>query len=200
MQVQEKIVTYGSPKPPKTYTLHEYLLREERSISKNEFHNGQIVRMPGSNTKHNIIATNVTGLLHSAINQNDLPFTVLNSDQKIYIAVLDKVLYPDVLVVFETPEHFEDSESLLINPLLIVEVASKSTKNYDRSDKFMHYRMLPTLKEYVLIEQNKPQIETFYLERENTWNITKATNLDASIHFRSIGVAIDLQKIYKNVF
>ena len=58
--VQEKMATYGSRKPPKNYTLHEYLLREERSISKNEFHNGQIVRMPGSNTKHNIIATNVT--------------------------------------------------------------------------------------------------------------------------------------------
>ena len=124
----------------------------------------------------------------------------MGSDEKIYIAAVQKVLYADVLIVCEAPEHFEDSSSLLINPLLIVEVASKSTKNYDRSDKFMHYRMLPSLKEYVLIEQNKPQIETFFLERENTWNITKETNLDASIHFRSIGVSLDLQKIYKNVF
>ena len=129
MQVQEKIPTYGSPKPPKNYTLHEYLLREARVQHKYEFHNGRITRAEDKTTKHNLLATNVLGNIAMQLENTTQHFTMLNSRQKIYITALNKVLYPDVLVVFERPEHFEDSESLLINPLLIVEVASKSTKN-----------------------------------------------------------------------
>ncbi len=188
------------PKVEKIFTLHEYLAREERSAYKHEFHNGQITRMSGGTLHHNLIATNVTGLLFVAVNQNDLPFTILNSDQKIYIATLNKVLYADVLVVYELPETHEASNDLLTNPILIVEVASRSTKNYDRGEKFMYYRMLPSLKEYVLIAQDKPQVETFYRERANTWDIQTETNLKSDVLFRSLDLTIPLTKIYKGIY
>jgi Uma2 family endonuclease len=184
---------------PKTYSLHEYLAREERSLHKHEFHNGQIVKMPGSSINHNIIATNVTIQLGMQLENATESFTIINSDQKIYIAALDKVLYPDVLVVFEVPERWENREDLLVNPLLIVEVFSKSTGLFDRNDKFMYYRMLPSFKEYVLIQQDTAKVESFYKTTENTWEITTETNLENSIALRSLGVSVALHKIYKGI-
>ena len=185
---------------PKTYSLHEYLLREERTLHKHEFHNGQIIKMPGSSIKHNTIAANVTIQIGMLLEQNATEnFTIINSDQKIYIALVDKVLYPDVLVVFEAPERWENREDLLVNPLLIVEVWSKSTGNYDRNDKFMYYRMLPSFKEYVLIQQNSPKIEAFYKTTDTTWDIMTETDLTKSIALRSLGISVALQKIYKGI-
>jgi Uma2 family endonuclease len=184
---------------PKTYTLHEYLAREERSLHKNEFHNGQIVKKPSSTIQHNIIATNIAGQIYTLIEAQDLSFTVINSDQKIYIAAVDKALYPDAIVVFEVPENWEDTQNLLVNPLLIVEVWSKSTGSYDRNDKFMYYRMLPSFKEYVLIQQDTAKVEAFYKTSETTWDIMTETNLENSIALRSLGVSVALQKIYKGV-
>jgi Uma2 family endonuclease len=195
--VQEKIATYGAK--PKTYTLREYLAREERVLHKHEFHNGQIIKMPGSSINHNVIATNI--LIQFGILLQDAPehFTIINSDQKIYIAAVDKVLYPDVLVVFEAPERWENRDDLLVNPLLIVEVWSKSTGLYDRNDKFMYYRMLPSFKEYVLIQQDTPKVEAFYKTSETTWDIMTETNLENTILLRSLGIAVSLQKIYKGI-
>jgi Uma2 family endonuclease len=177
---------------PKTYTLHEYLAREERSLHKNEFHNGQIVKKTSSTIQHNIIATNISCQIYTLIEAEGLPFTVINSDQKIYIVVEDKVLYPDAVVVFEVPERWENREDLLVNPLLIVEVWSKSTGSYDRNDKFMYYRMLTSFKEYVLIRQNTPKVEAFYKTSETTWDIMTETNLENSIALRSLGVSVAL--------
>lgn len=184
---------------PKTYTLHEYLAREERALHKHEFHNGQIIKMAGATTKHNIIATNVMIQLGMQLENATENFTIINSDQKIYIAAVDKVLYPDAVVVFEVPEHWEDTQNLLVNPLLIVEVWSKSTGNYDRNDKFMYYRMLPSFKEYVLIQQDTAKVEAFYKTTETTWDIMTETDLTKSIQLRSLGISVALQKIYKGI-
>ncbi len=183
----------------KQLTLREYLAKEERSVNKHEFHNGQIIRMPGSKFKHNAIATNFTTAIKIALKVSSQKYWVINSDQKIYIAFLEKALYADALVVCEAPEYWEDREDLIVNPLLIVEVASKSTRNYDRGDKFMSYRFLPSFKEYVLVEQDKPSVESWFRSKPNNWEITEVTNINESISLRSIGVSIALEDIYENI-
>ena len=142
---------------------------------------------------------NILGNIAMKLENTTQYFTMLNSRQKIYIATLDKVLYPDVLVVFETPEHFEDSESLLINPLLIVEVASKTTRQYDRGEKFMLYRSLPSFREYVLIEQDSTKVEVWFRSAENKWEINCETRLENSIFLQSICLNISLLDIYENI-
>lgn len=185
--------------PQKKYSLAEYLVKESKSQQKHEFHNGQILRMPGSKANHNIIAANITAQLIFAAEMHEKFFTVMSSDQKIYIASIQKVLYADVLVVFDALEFWEGREDLLVNPILIVEIASSSTRDYDRGEKFMSYRLLESFKEYILIEQDTAKVESFYRERKNTWDIQTETDLAGSIELRSLGVAIPLQKIYKNV-
>ncbi len=186
-------------KTPKMFTLGEYLAREEKAINKHEFYNGQIVRMPGGKFSHNEIASNMLNALRIAVKPLPKKYRVINSDQKIYIAAENKALYPDALVVCERPEFWEDREDLIVNPLLIVEVASKSTRMYDRGEKFMLYRSLPTFKEYVLIEQNLPSVEAWFKEKETTWDVLTETALNNAILLRSLGVSILLADIYENI-
>jgi Uma2 family endonuclease len=188
------------PKASKTYTLREYLEREERSQHKHEFHNGKIVRMPGGKLKHNIIAQSCATAIKIAIKtQTTEKFLVANSDQKIYIKEINRGLYPDALVICKTPQYWEDREDLIVNPLVIVEVSSKSTREYDRNDKFFLYETLPSFREYVLIEQDKAEVETWFRIDQDTWNKRKQTDINGSIELRALGVTIDLADIYEDI-
>lgn len=188
-----------STKKPKTYTLREYLAREERSLHKHEFHNGQIIRMPGAKAIHNEIAANITSTLKYTVKRLPSKFRIYNSDQKIFIQAVNKALYPDALVICEQPEFWEDREDLIVNPLLIVEVASRSTSLYDRGEKFFLYELLPSFREYVIIEQDKPHVEAWFREDETTWKKAIETDLNKSIFFKSIGVSIALSDVYDNI-
>jgi Uma2 family endonuclease len=183
----------------KVYTLQEYLAREAQSSQKNEFYNGQIIPMPGSKFKHNEISANMISLVKWAIKPLPKKFRVSTSDQKIYVEAENIAVYPDVLVICEEPQYWNQREDLIINPLLIVEVLSRSTRKYDRGDKFMLYQLLPSFKEYVLIEQNKPSVESWYQQSDKTWNKLIVNGLDSTITLRSLGVTIALEDIYENI-
>ncbi len=87
----------------------------------------------------------------------------------------------------------------LINPLLIVEVLSRGTEKYDRTQKFMEYRTLPTFKEYVLIRQTAPQIVSFLREAPDLWRESEVAGLDQEVYFKSIDVRLALPLIYRQV-
>ena len=141
-------------KEPHNYTLAEYLLREARVASKHEFYNGLIIKMAGAKFKHNAIASNTLSALNAALKTLEKKYWAINSDQKVYLESENIALYPDALVICEKPEYWNGREDLLTNPLLIVEVASKTTRQYDRGEKFMLYRSLPSFRpnELVVIE------------------------------------------------
>lgn len=186
-------------KSEKLHTLREYLDREERSVHKHEFHNGKIILMPGGKFKHNAIASNMLATLKYIVKPLPRKFWVVNSDQKIYIESVDKSVYPDALVVCEEPQYWEDREDLIVNPLLIVEVLSKSTRSYDKDKKFKLYETLPSFMEYVLIEQKKPFVEAWFRETPTKWDKIQETALDKSILLRSLGVSVPLADIYENI-
>jgi Uma2 family endonuclease len=181
------------------FSLEEYLLREEKNAYKSEFFNGQIFRMPGGKVKHNLIAGNTFSAIKIAVKSLEKAFLALNSDQKIYIPNKEIVVYPDALVIAEKPEYYKNRKDLITNPLLVVEVLSKSTRGYDKGEKFMHYRTLPSFKEYVLIEQDEFKVEIWHRAEENTWKITTVTDEEGSIYLNSIGISISLSDIYENI-
>ena len=183
----------------KRYTLEEYLVREERSKHKHAYINGEIILMPGSKSTHNEIAINTASAIKVAGKKNSKKFRVLSSDQKIYIAQLDDVLYPDLLVIFETIEYWKGREDLVINPLLIVEVASRSTSKYDKEEKFLKYPNIPSFKEYVIINQFKPRVESFFKLNDKHWDLKIETDLTGKINLRSLGLDIELADIYENI-
>ena len=182
----------------KRYTIEEYLALEERSAEKHEFHNGKITPMPGAKLPHNKIALNVARALDNWIEENKLPYIVLNSDMKIMLEKYNRVVYPDTLVVCEKPKYWNGRMDIITNPTLIFEVLSESTEKYDRSNKFTLYRSLPTFKEYVLIEQNEPLVDAYFKQEDtdDLWKITGKTEMEDSIPLHSIGFDLPLAKIY----
>lgn len=158
---------------PKTYTIEEYLSLEEKSPEKHHFINGEIIAMPGGTYYHSLIATNFTTALNNVIEERGLNFQVLNSDMKVFVPHIVSVVYRDAIVICSEPEFYKNRKEIIVNPLLIVEVLSPSTAEYDRGTKFFNYKRIASFKEYVLVEQTAPFVTASYKAAERTWIIQK---------------------------
>lgn len=186
-------------KKPRLYTLGEYLRREERSKERHEYFNGIIKPVPMARGPHNEIAANVIAALKNALKQTGKVYRVFSSNQKVYIPEINTGLYPDALVVSEKPVYHDEGSLLLTNPLLIVEVLSKSTRNFDLSHKFSYYKGLDSFREYVLIEQDKRQVEVWYREEPGLWRNTIINDPEGSVSLRSVDCEIRMADIYEHV-
>ena len=93
----------------------------------------------------------------------------------------------------------ENDTHAIVNPVLIVEVASPSTAKYDRGDKFADYKSITTFQEYVLIRQDRPEVNLFFREEDDLWRSTDIEGLDQSVFFRSIDVRLKMESIYRKV-
>ncbi len=184
---------------PKLYTLGEYLRKEERSRVRHEYFNGIIQTMPMAKGPHNIITMNVGTALNVTLKVTGKKYIVFSSQQKIYLPELNFGLYPDVLVVCEAPEYYRDEQLLLTNPLLIVEVLSKSTRKYDSDNKFSYYKTLPSFQEYVLIEQSECRVETWYREGPDLWRNTIVSAPDGRLPLRSVGCELLMADVYEHI-
>ncbi len=186
-------------KEPRLYTLQEYLHREEDSKELNEYYNGIITKLPMARGPHNTITANFSAELKIAGRKNKKNYWVMTGQQLVYLPKLNFGLYPDALVVSETPQYFDKNEVLLINPILIVEVLSKSTKKYDRTEKFEEYRTLDSFREYVLVDQKRCHIQIRYRETPDTWRYTDITDMESTVYLKSLDCTISVADIYENV-
>ncbi len=179
-------------------SIEKYLDKESLSAEKHEYYNGKIRKMPGSSYNHNKIGANIIIALGQIFETNQLSFEVISSDQKVYIPKLNQVLYPDALVVYQKPEFWNGRKDVLLNPILIVEVLSPTTEKYDRHDKFMSYKNIPTFMEYVMVRQDTKEVETWYREETHLWRET-TFNDSGEVKLTSIGISISLDMVYRNI-
>jgi Uma2 family endonuclease len=184
---------------PKLYNFEEYLRREEKAVDKHEFYNGKIIKMAGGTHNHSEISANTVSALKVVVRPLPKKFRVYSSDLKIYIEPSDVGVYPDALVICEQPEFWNNRLDVIVNPLLIVEVLSPSTQSYDRLGKFELYKTLPSFKEYVLINADKPDVETRFREEPDLWRIKSETDINNLVALRSLGVSISMADIYEDI-
>ena len=186
----------------KVHTLEEYFLLEEKSVCKNEFVNGKIVEMAGGTFNHSMLSGTIYALLFMLFFNSDEEVLVLSNDQKIYIPDHHRSVYPDTSVVVGKKEMYNKGNQAVINPTLIVEVASKSIpklREYDRSSKFRLYQSLPSFKEYVLVDQEMPIVDVFFKVADNKWQMTSYVGLDKVVSLETLGVTLKMADIYKKV-
>lgn len=186
------------PTVPKSYlTPQEYLLRERRAETKSEYLRGEVFAMAGASREHNLIAGNVAGELGNQL--RDRPCEVYQSNMRVKVSPTGLYSYPDVTVVCSEPE-FEDAEvDTLLNPKVLVEVLSPSTADYDRGGKFTHYRRLPSLREYILISQDRALVEHYVRQPSDQWLLTEHRALDGTLTLSSIQCQLPLAEIYLKV-
>ena len=178
-------------------TQEEYLAIERQAAYKSEYFNGEMFAMSGASPRHVLIVTNVVAELRRQLKQR--PCTVYSTDLRVKVSPTGLYTYPDVIVVCTQPQFNDEQKDTLLNPTLIVEVLSESTKDYDRGEKFEHYRTLISLAEYVLIAQDKPHFEHFVRQPDNRWLLAETNRLEDTIHLPSIACNLALAEVYDKV-
>ena len=180
-----------------TLSEEEYLAQERAGDTKHEYRSGEIVAMVGASREHNLIAGDTYATLHGQLRKR--PCEVYMNDMRLKVAAAGKYLYPDIMVVCGEPRFADDYVDNLLNPTVIIEVLSPSTEAYDRGEKFEHYRTIESLREYLLIAQDRYHIDHFVRQDDGLWVLSDATGLEAMIALPSIGCVLPLAEVYENV-
>lgn len=185
---------------PKLYTLGEYLRKEERSRVRHEYFNGIIRKKPLASGPKNIITANIACAMKLGLKSLSKTYRIISNHQIIYLPEMNSGIYPSaLLVVCGSPEYYDGEQLLLTNPLLIVEVLSKSTRKYDSDNKFSYYKTLPSFQEYVLIEQSECRVETWYREGPDLWRNTIVSAPDGRLPLRSVGCELLMADVYEHI-
>ncbi len=180
------------------YSVKEYLKLERRTGERHEFVNGKIIKMAGGSIKHNLLTVNIIHELKNNLDELDNMY-VFGSDQKVYLPEFNVYVYPDAVVICGTPIVSDKDSQAITNPLVIIEVLSPSTQEYDKIEKFNDYRTLPSFKEYVLISQDKAKVTTYFREENGTWAINDFRNIEDNVFLKSLNISVLMSRIYKRV-
>lgn len=183
--------------PRTTYlTPEEYLAIERRSETKHEYFRGEMFAMAGASREHNLISSNLNRVIGTQLLGQ--PCEVYAGDMRVKVLPTGLYTYPD-LAVSCAERRFEDSQvDTLLNPRVVGEVLSESTEAYDRGTKSYYYRQLESLREFVLIAQDRPLVE-HYVHHEGQWRIIDLASLDDTLVLESIGCRVPLRQIYDRV-
>ncbi len=181
----------------KTYTADEYLALEVESETRNEYRSGEIVPATGGTPAHNEITGDLIFILKAALRGK--PYSIFVTDQRLAVPERNLYSYPDVMVISRPIELLPGHTDTVTNPILIAEVLSKSTKDYDRDEKFAAYRAIVTFQEYLLIDQYRPHVEQYVKQDAHQWLFTEYDGIDAQVKLSSIPVEIGLADLYENV-
>lgn len=181
------------------FTVDEYLRIERDSTEKHEYRDGEIVAMAGGTVAHSRIMANCIAAWWNRLRGG--PCAPFDSNLRVRIARRTLYSYPDVTVICGPPELDPDDTrgETVTNPRLVGEVLSPSTESYDRRTKFDRYRQLESFREYVLVSQDTPRVETFYRRDDDTWVFAVATGLDGTIRLSSLAIDVPLSEVYAGV-
>jgi Uma2 family endonuclease len=186
------------PNPvPAKMSPEEFLEFERAADEKHEYRDGAIVAMSGARRKHNTVSTNLSGVLWQHLKGEDCES--YSNDMRVWVPKTRLYTYPDIVVVCGEPEFLDNEFDTLLNPVLIVEILSASTESYDRGEKFQSYRSIPTLNEYLLVDQYRPHLEKYVKHGDGFWMLSEASGLDGRITLDSIDCPMSLADVYDKV-
>lgn len=186
------------PVPKFNYiSTEEYLAEERAALEKHEYYKGEVFAMSGASLEHNIISRNmmvfVGGKLKGKACQ---PF---GSNLRIHIPPNTLFTYPDLTIFCDKPVLTDNSFDTALNPVVIIEILSPSTRNYDMGIKFMLYRDIETLKEYILIDSEAVYVQKHLRQPDNSWVLTEIKQIQEALHIHTIELSIPLTEIYEGV-
>lgn len=184
--------------------VEEYLTFEKSASVRHEYVDGQVFAMVGTTLRHNIISSNLQTILQTHLRGGSC--RAFMSDVKVRVAATNSFYYPDVLVSC-TP--IDTNETVITDPVLIVEVLSNSTAATDKREKLVAYLKIQTLKEYLIVYQSKKRVEIYRRGLDGNWKIpeviefpnTLELQAQSALHVESLPkpLVIALDAIYEGV-
>jgi Uma2 family endonuclease len=188
-KVEDKAQIYYSPQ--------EYLMLEEAAEFRSEYQDGKIIPMAGGTPNHNQIAGNFYGTLNFAPKRQ--PYRVFINDLRLWIPSKRIYTYPDVMLVAGKLEFVAGRKDTITNAVMVAEVLSSSTADYDRGGKFKLFRSIPSFREYVLIDQYEMHVEHFCKTDDNKWVLSEYDGADAVLKLSCVEFEMRLSDIYDRV-
>src|SRR5215470_709938 len=170
---------------------------ERVATQKSEYFRGEVFAMSGASPAHVLIVSNIVAALHGQLRGG--PCRVYSTDLRVKVQASGLFTYPDVIVICGEMLFDDDRKDTALNPTLIIEVLSPSTKDYDRGGKFEQYRSLASLSEYVLIDQEKYHVEHFVRQPDNRWLMAETNRSADTIQLSSISCDLALAEVYDKV-
>lgn len=190
MEVNEAAVAYSKQK----ISIEEYLEMENASLEKHEYYKGEVFARSGAKIPHVRITDNF--LFQLKLKLKEKKCQPYGGDLRIHIPSNTLFTYPDISIICGDIINPKEDENTATNPKIIFEILSPSTRNYDRGVKFMLYRAIATLKEYILIEGETIHIEHFAINNEGFWQLKEYSNVDDKIILESLEITLLLKDVY----
>ena len=189
----------------KLFTAEEYLAFERASDTKHEFIDGRIVSlhegfevtaMAGASRRHNLISGNIFGEIRHQLKGKDCEAYI--NDMRVQVKP-NRYAYPDVVVACDEPKFLDDEFDTLLNPMVVVEVLSPSTRFRDKTEKLEDYQKKVSVKECLLIEQNQIRIEHYIKQTPTQWLLRIYENVNETVNLESIGCEIKVAEVYLQI-
>lgn len=182
----------AQPIPHTQFSYAEYLERERETGLKHEWLDGQIFAMAGGTPEHARLLFETGHLLRLAVVPGRC--RVFTSDLKIRVQATGLATYPDVVVVCGATELDGVDPNAVVNPSVLVEVLSRTTEAYDRGEKWAHYRTIPSLQAYLLVDQLRPRVEMF--ERTAGGFLHRMAEAGQRLTIPGLGAELDVDALY----
>lgn len=178
-------------------TVEEYLQQEETALEKHEYYQGDVFAMAGGTIDHNTIVSNTIAEINAFLKGKTC--RVFPSDLKVHIEANSLFTYPDISIVCGPVEKWKARNDVITNPIVIIEVLSKSTESYDRGQKFKLYRAIPSLQEYILISSTEVLLEHYKKQAPQVWTFQESKEGNDALKIEAVQFTCALSEVYRNV-
>lgn len=172
----------------------EYLTIERAAEYKHEYYHGQILAMSGASLNHNKIDGNLISTIGNFLKNKNC--RILPSNMRISTPSYDSYMYPDASIVCGEPQLEDDQFDTLLNPSVIFEILSPSTRSIDKGGKFFFYQQIPSLKEYIMIDSLKRYVQIARRQSDESWKFENIDETHKSLHIQTINFQFPLSEIY----
>jgi Uma2 family endonuclease len=177
------------------YTYGDYVALEQQSPTKHEYLGGEIYAMAAGSEEHSALAAEVLRALGNAVGAR--PCRVHTSDLRIYVEAVGLATFPDGAVVCGGLEqHARSPKATALNPVVLLEVTSDSSEEYDTIDKLEYYRTIPTLRDYVVVSHRERRITVHSRNTEGDWTCRVAI-ADGRVTVQGLGAELVVDEIYR---
>ncbi len=185
------------PRTLAVFTAEQYLDLERHTEIRHEFLHGTVYAMSGGSPAHSRICFNLAGITHRQLRGTTCEG--FSPDMKVRAGDASLFAYPDLAVVCGGARFHDEQGDVLLNPVVIFEVLSRSTEAYDRGEKFERYKTVETLTDYVLVSQDRARLEHYSRRPDGSWAREEVSGLESSLELASINCRLPLAEVYERV-
>ena len=179
------------------FTPEEYLALERLSEIRHEFLDGTVYAMAGESPTHSAICFNLAGALHPQLRGTNC--RGFSPNMKVRAGESGLYAYPDLAIACGEAFFHDRHGDVLLNPVVVFEVLSRSTQTYDRGEKFERYKAIETLTDYVLVSQDRPLLEHFSRRPDGAWSRAELAGTDAALTLESVNCRLSLADVYDRI-